>query len=148
MALHFDGATTALPGTDILAPATDSRAIDHAGEITLSLYDSLEACAVAWRTFEEVADHTVFQTFGWLSTWMRTVGGRTRARPAIVIGQAPNGAVLFLMPFAVERHAMVSRLTWLGSDLSDYNAPLLAPGFAAAMCARRFAALWRRIRGS
>lgn len=115
------------------------------GAISLTIHDSLAESEPVWRAFEQTADHTVFQNFGWLSAWMRNIGIREGMRPAIVIGRNSRGEVLFLMPFAIERGALVRRLIWLGSGLADYNAPLLSPAFASAMCERRFATLWKRI---
>jgi CelD/BcsL family acetyltransferase involved in cellulose biosynthesis len=53
--------------------------------------------------------------------------------------------VLFIFPLAVTA-GRVRRLTWLGSDLCDYNAPLLAENFADFVPAKRFASLWHDIR--
>ena len=39
----------------------------------------------------------------------------------------------------------VRRLTWLGSELCDYNAPLLAEDFSQRLEAVPFVALWRKI---
>ena len=43
------------------------------------------------------------------------------------------------------RAGFARRLTWLGSDLCDYNAPLLAPDFARGSTPRAFTQLWREI---
>jgi CelD/BcsL family acetyltransferase involved in cellulose biosynthesis len=40
---------------------------------------------------------------------------------------------------------MLRRLTWLGSDLCDYNAPLLATNFSQRVTAERFGHLWREV---
>lgn len=133
-----------MPDADI-AERTAEAVAAPASETALTIHDSLAACEAAWREFEKVADHTVFQSFGWASAWMRHIGARRQATPAIVIGRNARDEILFVMPFAVERGGLVRRLTWLGSDNADYNAPLLSPGFASVMCERRFALLWKRI---
>ena len=46
--------------------------------------------------------------------------------PAIVTGRDSHGQLLFLLPLAVERGGLARRLTWLGTELCDYNGPLLA----------------------
>ncbi len=140
--------TEALAGTlprlaaDVERLPTQAAAADG---IAFAIHDDLAAAEVAWRGFEKVAEHTVFQTFGWLSAWMRNVGVLSGVRPAIVIGRGPDGAVLFLMPLAVESRWSVRRLYWLGSELADYNAPMLAPGFSSAVNPPRFRELWREI---
>jgi CelD/BcsL family acetyltransferase involved in cellulose biosynthesis len=112
--------------------------------IALGVATDIEAVAAAWRQFETTADCTVFQTFAWQSAWLRTVGAHRRLRPAIVTGRDRSGALLFLMPFAVEG-GLVRRLVWLAADFCDYNGPLLAADFAARVTPERFAALWREI---
>ena len=59
--------------------------------------------------------------------------------PAIVVGRDSTGAILH--PAAIgPRRRLVRELTWLGSDLNDYNAPLLVATFSARFDRARF---WR-----
>src|SRR3954463_2068621 len=114
-------------------------------DITLSLHDDMTKLETDWRRFEQHADCTVFQSFDWLSLWYRHIGEPADVRPAIVAGRDKAGALVFLMPLAVTP-GLLRRLTFLGDGLCDYNAPLLAPGFAAALDAASFRALWHDIR--
>src|SRR4051812_2363808 len=109
-------------------------------DITLSLHDDMAELETDWRRFEQHADCTVFQSFDWLSLWCRHIGKPADVRPAIVAGRDKAGALVFLMPLAVTP-GLLRRLTFLGDGLCDYNAPLLAPGFAAALDAASFRAL-------
>jgi len=115
------------------------------GAIALTLHRDLASVEQDWRAFEQVADCTPFQTFNWLSAWDRHVGQPDGIRPAIVIGRR-GSEIAFLLPLAVEPGGFARRLTFLGQELCDYNAPLLAPGFADALGADDFAALWRQVR--
>jgi CelD/BcsL family acetyltransferase involved in cellulose biosynthesis len=124
-----------------VAPATSGK---PAG-IALTLHHDLASAERDWRAFEQVADCTPFQTFTWLSAWDRHVGQPDGIRPAIVIGRR-GGEVAFLLPLAVEPGHVARRLTFLGQELCDYNAPLLAPGFTGTLGADEFAALWRQVR--
>jgi CelD/BcsL family acetyltransferase involved in cellulose biosynthesis len=111
--------------------ATEMRpaaALAERGAIMLSAHDDLASVEQVWRAFQETADCTPFQTFDWLSAWQRHIGTPSGVTPAIVIGRR-GGEVLFLLPFGVERGTFTRRLTFLGQDLCDYNAPLLAPDF-------------------
>jgi CelD/BcsL family acetyltransferase involved in cellulose biosynthesis len=63
----------------------------------------------------------------------------------VVIGRETDGAIVFLLPLAIERRHGVRRLTWLGSALCDYNAPLLAADFTQRIGPEGFVALWRDI---
>jgi CelD/BcsL family acetyltransferase involved in cellulose biosynthesis len=83
----------------------------------------------------------VFQTFEWLAKWQQHVGNLRGTRPAIVLGRDQQGALLFILPLAIEMRGPIRRLTWLGSELCDYNAPLIARDFWRRV--GDFVALWR-----
>ncbi len=123
-------------GTDASTGAIESP-------IHLSIHHELGSIEPEWRAFEAIADCTAFQTFDWLAAWQRHIGARNGVGPAIVSGRS-GARMLFLMPLAVEP-GLVRRLTFLGSDLCDYNAPLLAPDFARHVSRDRFPVLWRDI---
>jgi CelD/BcsL family acetyltransferase involved in cellulose biosynthesis len=111
------------------------------GDIELSVHDDMAALEQDWRALEAHADCTVFQTFDWLATWQHHVGLRNGVTPAIVVGRTAAGTIEFLLPLAIRPAGFARELTWLGSDLCDYNAPLLAGNFDPAL----FAELWRKI---
>jgi CelD/BcsL family acetyltransferase involved in cellulose biosynthesis len=124
------------------APVVETpRPVALRSVIDIAIYDDLDAVEQEWRQLEANADCTVFQSFDWLSSWYRHIGRRTLVQPAIVIGRGADGAVMFLIPLAASR-GIVRRLTWLGSDLCDYNAPLLARDFSDRLAPGRFRALW------
>ena len=115
-----------------------------AAAVSLSLHDNLADVATLWRAFEASADCTVFQTFAWHQLWQQHIGDAAGTKPAIVVGRA-GGRVLFVLPLAVSAARMARRLTWHASDLCDYNGPLLAPDFAAAVSPAAFIRLWSQI---
>jgi len=55
------------------------------------------------------------------------------------------GAPLLLLPFGIYRQGGLRVLRFLGGAVTDYNAPLIAPGFAGQVGASEFAALWRLV---
>lgn len=124
--------------TQIGAAPAPARALD------LSVHDNLEAVESAWRGFQRHADCTAFQTYEWLSAWQRQIGARNDVIPCVVLARDASGAVLCILPLATRPAGFVRELTWLGTELCDYNAPLLAPDFSARVDAAEFAALWRR----
>jgi CelD/BcsL family acetyltransferase involved in cellulose biosynthesis len=119
--------------------------IARAPHVELSLHHDLDSIESEWRAFEQTADCTAFQTFDWLSAWLRNIGAHERAKPAIVIGRQ-DGAILFLMPFAFEANGMIRKITWLGSCLSNYNGPLVASDFSRRVSPAQFAAIWQDVR--
>ena len=119
--------------------ATLSR--EFAPDLGVVIHDNLEAVEGEWRRFEEVSDCTAFQSFDWLATWQRHVGNRNGVIPAIVVGCDAAGAILFLLPLAVRTVGFARELAWLGSELCDYNAPLLAANFSERSGGTRFGGL-------
>ncbi len=114
----------------------------HPGAITISIHEDMAEVEQDWRTFEPHADCTVFQNFDWLACWQRHIGAREATKPAIVVGREA-GHILFILPLAVHASRFVRELIWLGSDLCDYNAPLIAAGFSARVA--DFVPLWDAI---
>src|SRR5438105_942321 len=112
------------PGLVSLVPAISC------GDVRLSITEDLTALEDEWRAFEQHADCTVFQSYGWLVTWHRNIGTRNRVTPAVVVGRDDDGNILFLLPLAIDAGGIARRLTWLGSELGDYNAPMLAVDFS------------------
>jgi CelD/BcsL family acetyltransferase involved in cellulose biosynthesis len=128
------------------AATRDARADAARGlAITLEVHGDLHAVEAEWRAFERHADRTAFQTFDWLTKWQRHIGAHRRCDPVIVLGRDTDGSLLFILPFMVEPHGPARYLSWLGSELCDYNAPLLAAQFSAHADARPFGRLWQAI---
>jgi CelD/BcsL family acetyltransferase involved in cellulose biosynthesis len=125
-----------LPDTASATPLIDIR---------LEIHQDLAELEKEWRAFEQEADAAPFQTFAWLATWHRHVGRRERVTPVIIIGRDARRNILFLLPFAISSIGFARQLSWLGSELCDYNAPLLAAGVSARLNAASFKLLWERI---
>lgn len=115
-------------------------------DLQLSVTGNLRSIEHEWRAFEQCADCTAFQSFDWLSIWQQCIGARTEVAPAIVTGRDASGELLFILPLATRRARLARDLTFLGRDLGDYNAPLLAPDFARSPAAAHFPTVWRSIR--
>ena len=113
--------------------------------LSLRIYSDLAAVESEWRRFERIADCTAFQTFDWLSTWQRNVGERERAQPVIAVARFAGGDIAFLLPLCIMPRHFANRLCWLGQELCDYNAPLLARDFSQRVTPDRFLAAWREL---
>lgn len=113
--------------------------------LNVSIHEDFAAVEKLWRRFERVADCTPYQTFDWLTAWQRHVGVREGARPVIAVASFADGEPAFLLPLAVESSGALRRLCWLGQELNDYNAPLLAQEFAQRVTSDRFVAAWREV---
>jgi len=123
-----------------------NRVSDAPANLNLSLHDGLDGIEAQWRQFERVADCTPFQSFDWLLTWQRHIGRRDGVQPVIAVATFADGETAFMLPLAVERKRAARRLCWLGQDLNDYNAPLLARDFSQRVAPDRFLAAWSELR--
>lgn len=102
------------------------RSIDDL-QYRVSIYQNLDDCAVAWRLFEQTAIATAFQQHAWLSAWMATVGKARKVEARIALVRDPEGELMMILPFAIERVMGVSTLVWLAQDEADYHGPLIHP---------------------
>lgn len=114
-------------------------------EFAYSIHETMGDVEGDWRAFENDADFTPFQSFDWLDAWRRHVGGRRGVTPVIVVARQVGGGAQCILPLMLSRRGPVRVLSWLGGDLSDYNAPLLAPGFAEAIGPAAFRSLWAKV---
>ena len=128
------------------APRRVGEVSDAPSMLTLSIHDRLEAVEAEWRSFEREADCTPFQTFDWLLRWQRHIGTREGVQPVIAVGSFAGGQTAIILPLAIDRSGGARRLCWLGQDLNDYNAPLVARDFSQRIPAERFRAVWKELR--
>jgi CelD/BcsL family acetyltransferase involved in cellulose biosynthesis len=136
----------AAPAADVVLPTAAGRR--EAGreaphDLNLRIHGDLANVEAEWRRFEAVADCTVFQTFDWLAAWHRHIGLRARVQPAVAVGRFADGDTAFIVPLCIAPHGPARRLCWLGQELCDYNAPLLARDFFERVTAERFLDIWR-----
>jgi CelD/BcsL family acetyltransferase involved in cellulose biosynthesis len=127
------------------APLARGGAAAVAGDIELTVHYELASAEAVWRELQAQNQCTVFQTFEWLSAWQRQVGARTGVTPCIVVARDEQGRPVFVLPLAIQQAGFARELTWFGSDLCDYNAPLLSADSAARLDTAAFMLLWPRI---
>ena len=102
-----------------------------AESIALAVHGDLAAVEPLWRAFETEASHTFFQTFDWLDV-LAAPCRRAALRPSRRSSPArtPTARCSSSCRSPSSAAARVRQLTFLGSDLCDYNAPLLHPTFS------------------
>jgi D-aspartate ligase len=138
---------------DVAAPADVRPAADAPGErtrevpphLSVQIFSELGAVEAEWRRFERGAACTVFQTFDWLAAWQTHVGARHSVRPVIAVGRFAEGDIAFIAPLCLMRGRLARRLCWLGHDVSDYNAPLLAADFSVRVTSEDFLTAWHAL---
>ncbi len=127
-------------------PRPADLAREVAPDLSVNIYTDLAAVESEWRSFQQTAECTAFQTFEWLSAWQCHIGAGDRVLPIIAVGRFANGETAFIAPLALEQRRGAKRLRWLGQDLCDYNAPLLARDFSQRVTSERFLAIWQELR--
>lgn len=85
-----------------------------------------------WRRAEVEMTASPYQTFGWYSAWLATVGARRHSEPVIIVAYDEHGHPVAILP-------LVKRRTWGGLTLCEFaggrhsnaNFGLFAPSFSA-----------------
>jgi CelD/BcsL family acetyltransferase involved in cellulose biosynthesis len=90
----------------------------------LEVFRSPAAIEREWRSFELTAVGHVFQTYTFVSTWVRTVGTRRGVEPLIVVGRDGVGRPQFILPLGIRQRFGRRQLEWLGSEHADYHCGL------------------------
>jgi CelD/BcsL family acetyltransferase involved in cellulose biosynthesis len=119
--------------------------VGSSGVVSILVFTEMNAVAEVWKNFQQHADCTVFQAFDWLQQWQHHVGVCQKSIPVIVLGLDHSKQPLFVLPLAIEKRGSVRRLTWLGSELCDYNAPLLITNFSDHVTPDDFGLLWQHV---
>jgi CelD/BcsL family acetyltransferase involved in cellulose biosynthesis len=127
------------------APTDHAQVSQRDLGVTLTVCRDIAAIADEWREFQREADCTVFQTLEWMETWQRHIGVGKDVRPAIVVGRDRDRNLLFIFPLSTQPFGFARELVWLGSELCDFNAPLLAPAFSQSIQPGSFKLLWKAI---
>ena len=91
----------------------------------LTVYEQLAEFEVEWRELETRAELTPFQSFDWVNWWLSKVGNGKNTRPVVVVIRNDRGTPALVAPLGIEHVGPFRVLTWLGSQINDYNAPIL-----------------------
>lgn len=104
-----------------------------------------DAVCHAWAQLEDVSDIYAFQTCHWHKTWYEELGRTQGYTPAIVcLTDMDTGQCLALFPLATVKRRGGRILTFMGGELTDYNAPLLHQD-VLSQYEGKWLALWNEI---
>ncbi len=116
-----------------------------AADLRITVFRSVEAAEGIWREAEARGRGYAFQRYDWHAAWQATIGAAERVDPYIVRVVDAADATMLLLPLGVYRLQGLRVLRPLGGLVTDYNAPLLEPGFAAQVTPEQVAGLWSAI---
>ena len=115
------------------------------GAPDIAVYHSITEAEAMWRALAAERQCYVFQTFEWILLWYQTIGGPERVEPYIVFIKDGGGQPLMMVPLGIRRRYGCRILTFLGGDVTDYNAPLCSDRFTRDCDPTWIDCLWQKI---
>lgn len=117
------------------------------GVVEVDVCGDISAVRDDWSTLETIGACTPFQTRAWLEPWYAQVAPHFHATPLFVrVRDRATGAPLMLLPLIKRREAGLTIVEFADLGVSDYQAPLFAPGADALRGTN--AALWSQIQAA
>ncbi len=130
--MHFAAGASDVPPAVIAAaaarPVTVTGMEPRRGEVQIRVTARLDDLANVWPhslSHASPAFCTVFQTAGFLSLWLDTVGRRRGIEPCLVAVTDAANHPLMLLPLGLMRRRGVTELSFLDAGAADYNTPVL-----------------------
>jgi CelD/BcsL family acetyltransferase involved in cellulose biosynthesis len=103
----------------------------HSGQgstrFSFKVFRDLRDVEPLWLATQVSSPVYVFQSFEWASLWYETIGTALSAEPFIVVVSVGDDQVVALFPLAIRRRGGCRILEFLGTIVTDYNAPLFVP---------------------
>ncbi|MEQ9519005.1 MAG: GNAT family N-acetyltransferase [Parvibaculum sp.] len=117
----------------------------RSSSVFLTIYNDFASAEKVWRRFEDYADCYAFQSFNFLDVWYRNIGHRSGVEMQLVVAWGAGAKPLMILPLGIETSKLGRKLAWLGNEVNDYNAPMLAPNFYDCVEKGDFPRLWNDI---
>ncbi|MEM9331287.1 MAG: GNAT family N-acetyltransferase [Pseudomonadota bacterium] len=108
------------PLSHLACLSADTDIIIKNKPLKIELHSSFSLVEKAWMALERSALTSPFQRVSWIKSLMKNFDHTKAVQPLFVSGYR-NGALILAMPLALESDLRGKRLTWLGSDVCDYN---------------------------
>lgn len=116
-----NGRGPAIAEPTVFAPAKATLA----AQITLCVFDEMEAVRGHWKSLEARGISSVYQRYEWVETSLRTID--RHCQPFIVVGFR-NEKPAFILPLAISGR-FVRMLRWVGGGHSNFNMGLYSREF-------------------
>ena len=103
---------------------------DRSDAFTARRHESLETLEPVWRLLETEGRATAFQQFDWVRAVEEHLA-RPKGITAFVVevSDAKSGRTRMLLPFILKKKAAYSIVEYMGLNVCDISAPLIAPGY-------------------
>lgn len=118
---------------------------DSCADILARRHDTLEALEPVWRRLETEGQATAFQQFDWVRAMEEYLARPRDIRPFVVeVSDAHSGETRMLLPFILERKTTHSVIKFMGLNVCDISAPVMASGYTFPE--QTGTALWKAVR--
>ena len=104
------------------AQSTRTQAVPKPDALTIEIHRDIAAVRDLWRNLQQTTDAGPHDTWEWSNAWSQTAGNTVE--PLIIIGRAPNGEALFLLPLTIHVRRGCSVLEWFSPDQGNYASGL------------------------
>ncbi len=129
----------------LLAELLPDAGTGFSAGLTLRRYASFAAAEARWRAAQQACSAYGFQSFDWLDTWQTQLGQRQGWQVCLFELSDAQDRTLLWLPLGLHRRRGMCELSFLGGEITDYNAPLIDAAFAQQLTPAAFAALWQTI---
>lgn len=129
--------------TDVLQPIAATAAPSF--PFSVNVFEGGSFDRAGWPSITDASNITmhVYQSREFLDVWMNTVGDAHRAQSFLVVVKHRERGPIFYLPLVVEKKFNVRLLRFMDAGVSDFNAPIVAPG--AELTREEFTAIWLMI---
>lgn len=97
----------------------------------------------SWKELEQVASVSVYQTYNWVDTCLKTLEADDRRQTMVITGSR-DGKPYFILPLVVEGN-IIKHLRWVGGKHANICMGLFHPELLKNSNSESFAALFERI---
>ena len=112
--------------------SADTNIIVKNKPLKIELHSSFSLVEKSWLNLEGKALPSPFQRLSWIKSLMRNLDQTQSVQPLFLSGYW-EGKLILAMPLALESDILGKRVTWLGSDICDYNGMICDQSFASEL---------------
>lgn len=98
---------------------------------SITIETDIATLETAWRGFEAEALATPYQSYGWVSAYVATIGASAAMIFRYAVLRDEAGALCAILPLVITRRAGVRFAEIIGGKHANYHMGLYAPAFAA-----------------
>lgn len=84
----------------------------------------------AWREIEAFSTGSAYQTLGFVLPWYEHLAQLSGATPLVVVGYDAQERPVIVLPLAIKRRGPARLAMFAGGKHSNFNLPLMRPGFS------------------